>query len=448
MTPIDTIAAIATPNGVGGVGILRVSGPLVATVCQSLLGRTLDPRYATYSRFRDPDGVTIDHGLAILFPAPRSFTGEDVLELHAHGGPVVLDLLLAALLRCGARLARPGEFTERAFLNGKLDLAQAEAIADLIESSTVATARSAVRTLEGELSRKIQDLVERLVDMRVEIEAALDFPDEELDLLGADTIGQGLVRLIAETQKLLAGAHQGRLFRDGLVVVIAGPPNAGKSSLMNALTNAETAIVTPIPGTTRDLLRERIQIDGLPVQLIDTAGLRPSDDPIEVVGMERARTQLSAADLVLWVFDGTEQDIDYSRWRQELPTGIAVTWLRNKIDLTGHPPGSYATPFGQEIALSASTGQGLPHLHEHLRGMAGDASDAEGVFLARRRHITALEGALAHLETAREALLNHLAPEMVAEDLRQAQRRFGEITGQVSSEDLLERIFSSFCIGK
>lgn len=448
MTPADTIAAIATPTGVGGVGIVRVSGPLVATVCRSLLGRSLDPRRATYSRFRDSDGATIDQGLAILFPAPRSFTGEDILELHAHGGPVVLDLLLAAILRCGARLARPGEFTERAFLNGKLDLAQAEAIADLIESSTVAAARSAVRTLEGELSRKIQDLVERLVDLRVEIEAALDFPDEELDLLGDDSIRQGLAGLIGDTEKLLAGAHHGRLLRDGLMVVIAGPPNAGKSSLMNALTNTETAIVTPIPGTTRDLLRERIQIDGLPVQLIDTAGLRRPDDPVEAVGIERARAQLGAADLTLWVFDGTEQDNPYTEWKKELPTGIAVTWIRNKIDLTGGPPGSYTTPFGHEIALSASTGEGLPHLQAHLRGMAGEAADSEGVFLARRRHVAALEGAIAHLETAREALANDLAPEMVAEDLRQAQGRFGEVTGVVSSEDLLERIFSGFCIGK
>jgi tRNA modification GTPase len=445
----ETIAAVATPPGLGGVGIVRVSGPRVADLALALLGALPRPRYATLSRFRAADGSAIDQGIALYFPAPGSFTGEDVLELQGHGGPVVMDLLLRRILELGVRLARPGEFSERAFLNGKLDLTQAEAVADLIEASTQTAARLAGRTLEGVLSRRVHALVEGLTQLRIYCEAALDFPDEDLDFLADAQVVVGLARLRADTQSLLADARQGQLVREGLRLVIAGPPNAGKSSLLNALSGADTAIVSPIPGTTRDLLRAEIQIDGMPLHITDTAGLRPAADPVEAEGIRRAQGQIAQADRVLWVFGGDDES-DVPGADAPLPAGVPVTYIRNKIDLTGGSAGLRDTPAGPEVALSARSGVGLADLRAHLKAVAGfhGAEGGGGEFLARRRHLDALGRALGHLEAAAEVLAATASGELLAEDLRQAQRALGEITGEVSSDELLGQIFGSFCIGK
>jgi tRNA modification GTPase len=445
----ETIAAVATPPGLGGVGIVRISGPGVVDLALTLLGVLPRPRYATLSRFRARDGSTIDQGIALYFPAPGSFTGEDVLELQGHGGPMVMDLLLRRTLELGARLARPGEFSERAFLNGKLDLAQAEAIADLIEASTEAAARLAGRTLQGALSHRIHALVDDLIRLRTYCEAALDFPDEDVDFLANAQVAADLHRLIADTRTLIADARQGQLVREGLRLVIAGPPNAGKSSLLNALSGADTAIVSPIPGTTRDLLRAEIQIDGMPLHIIDTAGLRPAADPIEAEGIRRAQTQIAQADQVLWVFTtegGLPQAIPGED--PQLPRGVPLTYVRNKIDLSGEAPGVRQTHAGVEVALSARTGAGLPELRAHIKALAGFQGAEGGEFLARRRHLDALARALAHLEAAAEVLDATAAGELLAEDLRQAQHALGEITGTFSPDDLLGRIFAGFCIGK
>jgi len=443
----ETIAAVATPPGLGGVGIVRVSGPRVADLALALLGAMPQPRYATLSRFRAADASSIDQGIALYFPAPGSFTGEDVLELQGHGGPVVMDLLLRRTLELGARLARPGEFSERAFLNGKLDLAQAEAIADLIEAGTETAARLAGRTLEGALSRRVHALVEGLTQLRIYCEASLDFPDEDVDFLADAQVAADLAQLIADTRALLADARQGQLVREGLRLVIAGPPNAGKSSLLNALSGADTAIVSPIPGTTRDLLRAEIQIDGMPLHITDTAGLRPAADPVEAEGIRRAQGQIAQADRVLWVFTGDAQ-ADASGADGHLPLGVPVTYIRNKIDLSGEAPGLRDTPTGPEVALSARSGAGLKDLRAHLKAVAGFRGGEGGEFLARRRHLDALGQALGHLEAAAAVLSATAAGELLAEDLRQAQQALGEITGAFSSEDLLGRIFSGFCIGK
>jgi tRNA modification GTPase len=450
---VETIAAVATPPGFGGVGIVRVSGPAAAHIARALLGRLPRPRYATLSRFRGGDGADIDSGLALYFPAPGSFTGEDVLELQGHGGPVVMDLLLRRTLELGARLARPGEFSERAFLNGKLDLAQAEAVADLIEAGTETAARLAGRTLQGALSRRVQALVEGLTQLRMLCEAALDFPDEELDPLAEPRVAADLQGLIADTQALLAAARQGQLVREGLRLVIAGPPNAGKSSLLNALSGVDTAIVSHIPGTTRDLLRAEIQIDGMPLHITDTAGLRPAADPVEEEGIRRAQGQIVLADRVLWVFAGdADAAADAAGADVHLPPGVAVTYVRNKIDLTGEAPGLRETPAGPEVALSARSGAGLADLRAHLKAVAGfrggRGEAGGGEFLARRRHLDALGRALGHMEAAADVLAATASGELVAEDLRQAQRALGEITGEFSSDDLLGRIFAGFCIGK
>jgi tRNA modification GTPase len=441
----ETIAALATPRGFGGVGVLRVSGPLARPIAEAVLGRVPRPRYATFGPFRSADGSAIDEGIALLFPAPRSFTGEDVLELQGHGGPMVMDLLLRRCLELGARTARPGEFSERAFLNGKLDLTQAEAVADLIESSTALGARLAMRSLQGAFSRRIDSLIEALIRLRTYLEATLDFPDEELDLRVEPVVADDLDALVAETRRVLGEAHQGERIRDGFTVAIAGPPNAGKSSLLNALSRAEAAIVTPIPGTTRDLLRVDIQVDGLPVRLVDTAGLRDSQDPVEREGVRRARDQIARSDLVLWVYDAT-MGLDRSALT-DCPPGVPVTLIRNKIDLLGAELESDAS--GQdEIALSARTGEGLARLHRHIKARAGVESMAEGAFVARRRHLEALERGLSHLETARGALSTGAGLELIALDLAAAQQSFGEITGAFTPDDLLGRIFSGFCIGK
>lgn len=444
----ETIAAPATPPGYGGVGIVRVSGPLVKEIALGVIGRIPHPRVAALASFVAADGGLIDQGISLFFPAPASFTGEDVLELQGHGGPVVIDLLLRRVLQLGARIARPGEFSERAFLNGKLDLAQAEAVADLIESTTETAARLAVRTLHGELSRRVSSLVEDLIGIRTFVEAALDFPDEEVEFLTDPRMQSDLIALIEEAEGVKAAARQGSLVREGLRVVIAGPPNAGKSSLLNALSGTDAAIVTEIPGTTRDLLRQEIEIDGMPLHIVDTAGLRHSADLIEQEGIRRAHGEIAQADMVLWVYDSVADPHHDAFDPALLPRGPAVVFVRNKIDVTGEPGGRRQTPAGADIAISARNGSGLDALREYLKEAAGFRGSAEGELIARRRHLDALERAIAQLRSAAEAFQIGAGGELVAEDLRQAQQALGEITGEFTSEDLLGRIFSSFCIGK
>ncbi len=444
----DTIAAVATPPGSGGIGVIRVSGPRVAEVAAALLGRLPPPRRAAYLPFRDAGGRILDRGIALYFPAPHSYTGEDVLELQGHGGPVVLDLVLAAVLAQGARLARPGEFTERAFLNGRMDLAQAEAVADLIASGSAAAARAAVQALEGGLSRRVGELAESLTELRAHLEAALDFPEEEIDPLADAALGARCRELLRGLEDLLAGAEQGRLLREGMTVAIAGRPNAGKSSLLNLLARRDAAIVSHLPGTTRDLLREPVQIDGLPLHVLDTAGLRETDDPVEREGLRRARAAMAEADRVLLVVDDSRPE-PWADLMDELPRAAACTLVVNKIDLTGRPPGPVADAPAEAVAVSARTGAGMDLLRERLKAAMGyrEAGDG-GRFTARRRHLQALGRARAHLLAALARLEEDRAGELAAEELRLAQRALGEITGEVTSEDLLGRIFSTFCIGK
>lgn len=445
----DTIVAIATPPGVGGVGIVRVSGPNVGKIAENLLGKSPRPRYATFARFRDADGVPVDEGIALLFKAPRSFTGEDVLELQGHGGPVVLDRLLARVLALGARPARPGEFTERAFLNGKLDLARAEAVADLIEAGTEAAARAAMNSLSGVFSERVEALVEALIELRVYIEAAIDFAEEEIDFLADEQLSRRLDDLQVRLKRLRAEAGQGRLLRDGMSLVIAGRPNAGKSSLLNRLAGQDSAIVTDVPGTTRDVLRERIQLDGMPLHVIDTAGLRDSTDPVEREGIRRAWNEIEKADRVLLVIDDraglTAED---RAIRDRLPERLPLTLIRNKIDLSGTGPGVTSDDRITEVHLSAKTGAGLDALRDHLKQAMGYAGAGEGLFCARRRHLDALERTANHLSAAQHQLDVMRAGELVAEELRLAQQALGEITGEFTSDDLLGRVFSTFCIGK
>ena len=443
MAPRDTIAAIATAPGAAGVGIVRLSGPGCRAIATTLLGRPPQPRHAHYARFRDADGETLDDGLLIHFPAPHSYTGEDVLELQGHGSPVLLARLLRRCLALGARAARPGEFTERAFLEGRLDLAQAEAVADLVSAGSEAAARAARRSLEGEFSRRVDAVVEGLTALRVWIEAALDFPDEEVDFLAAPELQQRLQAVAAQLAALRAGAERGKRLVDGLHVVIAGAPNAGKSSLLNALAGEERAIVTEIPGTTRDLLRERIVLDGIELTLVDTAGLRDAPDRVEQEGIRRARAELARADLVLAVVDDAAPDV--------LPPGLPdagpVLWLHNNCDLSGRAPRAEQRPDGRHLWLSARTGQGLDALRAELRRAAGQGEGSDGAFSARARHVEALGRAAAWLERA-AAQLHHGAGELAAEELRQAQDALGELTGRVDADALLGRIFGDFCIGK
>lgn len=448
MQPADTIAAVATPPGRGGVGIVRVSGAGSAQIARTLLGSLPPPRQACFKSFHDQNGIVIDSGLALFFPSPHSFTGEDVLELQGHGGPVVIDLLLNTTLQLGARLARPGEFSERAFLNGKLDLVQAEAIADLIDAESQAAALSATRTLQGSFSKKIDKLVEALIELRLFIESAIDFPDEEIEFLSDHRVSERLHRIHAEIESTRNCTHTGRLLRDGLSLVIAGRPNAGKSSLLNALAGAEAAIVTEIPGTTRDLLRERINLDGMPLHIIDTAGLRESNDPIEMEGIRRARQEIEQADRVLWVFDDSTDPQHLAIDREQLPRGVPVTLIRNKIDIAGKSPGLHEEESGVEVALSATRGDGMDILRAHLKQSVGYKHLGEGDFIARRRHLVALDSALDHLRRAELSLQRDRVVELLAEDLRLAQQSLSEITGEFTADDLLGRIFSSFCIGK
>ena len=444
----DTIAAVATPPGRGGVGIIRISGPGVPQIAEQLLGALPPPRTARHQPFTDTDGEVLDEGLSLYFPAPRSFTGEHVLELQGHGGPVILDLLLARVLSLGVRQARPGEFSERAFLNDKLDLAQAEAIADLIDSSTVTAARAASRSLQGLFSEQVNALTQKLVELRTFVEAAIDFPEEEIDFLSDGEAQRRLVEVTGGLTTLLANTRQGCLLREGMTLVIAGQPNVGKSSLLNALAGRETAIVTPVAGTTRDILREHIQIDGLPLHIIDTAGLRESDDVIEQEGIRRAWAQIEQADRVLLVID---DQAGFSAADQlvleQLPGNLPRTHLYNKIDLTKRSPG-YTDKNGiHEVGVSAQTGVGIEHLRQHLKQVMGYQDSAATGFSARRRHLQALQATRAHLGNGNNHL-NARNGELLAEELRLAQQQLSEITGEFSSDDLLGEIFSSFCIGK
>ncbi|SFM45470.1 tRNA modification GTPase trmE [Ectothiorhodospira mobilis] len=442
----DTIAAIATPPGRGGVGIVRISGPGAAGIARSALGRVPEPRMATLATFRDPQGQPVDQGLALFFPGPRSYTGEDLLEFQGHGGPVVMDRVLTACLGHGCRLARPGEFTQRAFLNDRMDLAQAEAVADLIDAGSAAAARGALRTLEGALSRRTEALAEALTVLRSHVEAALDFPEEELDLLADTAVGDRLEHLREELQQLLEGAGQGRLLQEGAHLVIAGRPNAGKSSLLNRLADRETAIVTAIPGTTRDVLREHLSLDGLPLHLVDTAGLHASEDPVEQEGMRRAWTEMERADVILLVVDATAGEGEAeAAIRARLDPALPVITLLNKIDRLPDPPREYGE---DRIPISALTGEGMDRLKARIRDLLHYHGKEEGLFTARRRHLDALERMQTHLEAARGHLQAGVAPELLAEELRLAQEALGEITGRVTNEDLLGRIFADFCIGK
>ncbi len=461
----EPIIAIATAPGRGAVGVVRVSGRGLAPLAQAVCGRSLNPRLATYTAFLDTDSVAIDHGLALFFPAPHSFTGEDVLELQAHGGTVVLQLLLARCLQAAAlpgpagqpllphlRLARAGEFSERAFLNDKIDLTQAEAIADLIDASTEAAARSASRSLEGAFSKEIHRLRDALVQLRVLVEATLDFPEEDIDFLRqADASGQ-LGTLQQQVAALLQQAHQGALLREGITVVIAGQPNAGKSSLLNALAGAELAIVTAVPGTTRDRVQQTIQIEGVPLHVIDTAGLRSSDDEVEKIGVARAWDAIAHADAVLFLHDLGRQntpeyvaaDEDISKAiAQNMPKNLRLLEVWNKADATPMP----ASLTG--LAVSAKTGAGLDSLRRELLTMAGWQPAGQGTFMARARHVQALRRVQRHLELAQNCLASDApALDLLAEELRLAQNALNDITGEFSSDDLLGAIFSSFCIGK
>jgi tRNA modification GTPase len=441
----DTIVALATPPGTGGVGVVRMSGGDVERIARAMLGSVPEPRLATYATFLDARGEPIDRGLALYFPGPGSFTGESVVELHGHGGPVVMSLLVEAAIDFGARRAEPGEFTKRAFLNDKLDLAQAEAIADLIESGTAQAARAALRSLSGVFSNAVNDLVQQLTAIRVYVEAAIDFPEEEIDFLGDDELAERLSRCAATFETLLSQAAVGRVMRDGYQVVIVGKPNAGKSSLMNRLSGEETAIVTEFAGTTRDVLRERIDIDGLAVELVDTAGLRDNPDRIEEEGIRRARKAMAEADAVLWIQDATEAVPEHIE--EPVPEGVPVTIVRNKIDLSDDRPGIVQ---GERpvVMLSARTGEGLDALRERIRDLAGFRDLGEGAFTARRRHVEALHDAHGHFEAGRAALRDARAGELLAEELRLSQHALGTITGEFTADDLLGRIFSDFCIGK
>lgn len=442
---LDTIAAIATPPGRGGVGIIRVSGPLAKEISEKILGKIPKPRYADYLPFLDQNNETIDSGLALYFVAPNSFTGEDILELQGHGGPVVMDLLLQRVISLGARIAKPGEFSERAFLNDKVDLAQAEAIADLIEAGSEQAAKSAVKSLQGEFSQYIDDCVEALTHLRMYVEAAIDFPEEEIDFLSDGHVTKSLEKILADMDSIFASAQQGVLLRDGMRVVLIGQPNTGKSSLLNALAGRDSAIVTHIAGTTRDVLREEINIDGMPLHVIDTAGLRESDDVVEQEGIKRTWIEIEKADRALLLVDDkngiTEED---DKIRQKLPKSLKLTIIRNKIDLTESKPVEKET----EISLSAKSGEGIELLRDHLKKIMGYTGLTEGVFLARRRHLDALIRAKELVINGQAQLQESKAGELLAEDLRQAQHALGEITGHVSSDALLGKIFSSFCIGK
>jgi tRNA modification GTPase len=450
MPGTDTICAIATPPGVGGLGIVRLSGPGVRKIAEQLFGELPAPRYATLVDFSDESGEIIDSGIVLFFPGPYSFTGEDVLELQGHGGPYVLQRVMGRLLQLGARAARPGEFSERAFLNDKMDLVQAEAIADLIDSGTAAAARAAQRSMQGVFSDRVNRLRSELMQLRVFVEAAIDFPDEEIDFLGESDVLERLDRSRQELTGLLLEAGQGRLLRDGIVLAIVGRPNAGKSSLLNALSGQESAIVTEIPGTTRDVLREHVEIDGIPVHVADTAGIRDTTDLIEVEGVRRARQALESADIVLLVEDLSVRQAGQEDLLSELPPDVSCIRVGNKIDLLSpdqHKQMSRGAA-KTEVWISAKNGQGIEDLKQRILEMAGAAEQVEGGFSARRRHVDALKRAGSHLDAGKARMEESMSGELLAEELRLAQNALGEITGEILPNDLLGEIFSSFCIGK
>ncbi len=471
----DTIAAIATAPGRGGIGILRVSGSQAVQIAQQICRKPLAPRQIQLCRLYDVDDAPIDTGIVLYFAAPQSFTGEDVVEFQIHGGPVLLDLLLNTVCALGARQAGPGEFSQRAYLNGKLDLAQAEAIADMINSTTAQAARSATRSLQGEFSKEINALVEAITQLRVYIEAAIDFPEEEIDFIAEAGVLEQLNSIADHFAQVERSAKQGALLQQGMKLVISGKPNAGKSSLLNALAGHDRAIVTDIPGTTRDTLSEHIHIDGMPLHVVDTAGVRASGDAIEREGMRRAQEEIASADRILLVVDATDHvSSEQSRNRSELlswqggSAEIPVTVIYNKCDLSGDPPGlpgdalletqlTGNTPEdilgvgvnnAHSLYVSAKTGAGLDALRAHLKVCAGYQSEQDTVFSARRRHLLALVRARHFLEAGRNQLTESGAGELLAEDLRQCQNALGEITGAFTNDELLEEIFSSFCIGK
>ena len=447
MTESDIIAAVATAPGRGGIGVVRVSGPRLDAFISALIGKPLSPRHATLTAFIDARRSAIDEGIALYFPAPHSYTGEDVLELHGHGGPMVLQLLLKRCLELGARPAQPGEFTRRAYLNDKIDLAQAESVADLIDAATAEAARSALRSLQGAFSLRIEELLDALIELRTLVEATLDFPDEDVEFIKqADGAGR-LAALQDRLQEVLSASQQGSLLRDGMRVVLAGQPNVGKSSLLNRLAGEELAIVTDIPGTTRDAIRQSISIEGIPVHVIDTAGLRPSSDPVEQLGIARTWVAIEHADLVLLLVDATQDEAAADREIMDrLPAALPRLRVMNKIDLVSHPPAYERGRDAGTVWLSAKTGDGVDLLRRALLEAVGwRGGSTEGLFMARERHVQALLLAGRHLERATHQMANL---ELFAEELRLTQQALATITGQFTSDDLLGEIFSRFCIGK
>jgi tRNA modification GTPase len=448
MPAVDTIAAIATPPGKGGVCIVRVSGPHAGDIAVAITGKLPQPRYATFCHFRLNDEI-IDEGLALYFPGPGSFTGEDVLELHGHGGVVVSDMILQAVLKAGARMARPGEFSERAYLNDKLDLIQAESVVDLIEAGSQQAARAAIRSLDGEFSAHISELLSELTGLRVYVESALDFSDEEIEFLQSGDIANKLEYLKEKIHQLTVSAERGCILSEGLQIVIAGKPNAGKSSLMNSLCGRDSAIVTDVPGTTRDVLREKVAIRGIPVHLHDTAGLRDQAEPVEQEGIKRAKNHIATADLVLWIHDDTTGfepgDVDF------LPHDKLLI-ICNKIDLSGNPAGETNMDCCDALRVSVASGQGLEQLEQYIVAHTMKGAPTENEFTARRRHLYALQETENYLDNAITRLSEQFATgaggELLAEELRLAQHSLGEITGVFTSDDLLGKIFSEFCIGK
>jgi tRNA modification GTPase len=454
----DTIAAIATPSGRGGVGIIRLSGEAVPQIAEKILGRLPSPRQASHQLFKDKDNKILDDGIALYFPAPHSFTGEHVLELQGHGGQIVMDMLLQRCVQLGARLANPGEFSERAFLNDKLDLAQAEAIADLIDSGSEQAVRSALRSLQGEFSDAINALLQKMIEIRVYVEAALDFPEEEIDFLADEHVTQRLDAIKNDLNNIKTRAAQGNLLRDGIHLVIAGKPNAGKSSLLNALAGNDAAIVTEVAGTTRDILREAINLDGMPLHIIDTAGLRDSDDPVEKIGIERAWQEIEKADLIVHLIDISDDENKAdnqkilnsikNKYISNASTLPPILTVYNKIDLTSADDTPINNKAGTNIYISAKHKQGIDTLKTKVKQYMGYQSDNEGAFIARRRHLLALDKTQHHVNQAELQLKEFNAGELMAEELRLAQDELGKITGKFTSDNLLGEIFSSFCIGK
>jgi tRNA modification GTPase len=452
----ETIVAIATPPGRGGVGIVRISGTSLDAIARAICGKSIAARIATHTHFRDATNEIIDDGLALYFKAPASFTGEDVLELHAHGSPIVLQALVRRATELGARHAEPGEFTKRAYLNNKLDLAQAESVADIIDAATESAARAAVRSLTGEFSKHIQTLQDRLIRLRMFVEATLDFPEEDVEFIEQEKAREQLAATRAALEAVIAKAAQGQLLHDGIRVVLAGAPNVGKSSLLNALAGEDVAIVTPIAGTTRDTVRARVSVNGLPVEIIDTAGLRDTDDPVEKIGIERTRAAIAEADLALLLIDASDVNNNIDELVRELPASLPRIVVANKVDLLGAPVGA-ALPrllvhdhrFAAQplLQISAKTGEGIDALRKEIADAVGFDQRESGTFSARERHVAALKATLGHIDSAKQHL-DHIALELFAEELRLAHERLGEITGEFTADDLLGEIFSRFCIGK